>query len=155
MTTPGVGRPSDVLGHRDARFTAHTGLLDPPPGPRPPRRPRAPSESPGGGVGVSASSAGTARRRGGTGPGPLSGRGADRGESRRRTGTALRLAGFHGAVLAVVLGAVVAALVHQFSVSYEALAANDLADELAPTPRRSRGPRRTRACSRRRWRTSR
>ena len=49
---------------------------------------------------------------------------------RRRPGTALRLAGFHAAVLAVVLGAVVAALVHQFSTSYEAIAANDLAGEL-------------------------
>lgn len=57
----------------------------------------------------------------------------DGGRRRRfpfRPGTALRLAGFHAAVLVVVLGAVVAALVHQFSVSYEALAANSLADEL-------------------------
>ncbi|HUY21590.1 MAG TPA: HAMP domain-containing sensor histidine kinase [Acidimicrobiales bacterium] len=49
---------------------------------------------------------------------------------RRRAGTAARLAGFHAAVLAVVLGVVVAALVHQFSLSYEALAANSLVDEL-------------------------
>ena len=49
---------------------------------------------------------------------------------RRRLGTAFRLALFHAAVLAVVLGVVVAALVHQFSTSYEALAANGLADEL-------------------------
>lgn len=37
---------------------------------------------------------------------------------------------FHAAVLAVVLGVVVAALVHQFSTSYETLAANNLANEL-------------------------
>jgi len=49
---------------------------------------------------------------------------------RRRAGTAVRLAAFHALVLSIVLGVVVAALVHQFSVSYEALAAGDLGVEL-------------------------
>ncbi|HVC70008.1 MAG TPA: HAMP domain-containing sensor histidine kinase [Acidimicrobiales bacterium] len=49
---------------------------------------------------------------------------------RHRAGTALRLAAFHAIVLSIVLGVVVAALVHQFSMSYEALAANDLGVEL-------------------------
>jgi signal transduction histidine kinase len=50
------------------------------------------------------------------------------------------LAGFHALVLAAVLGVVVAALVHQFSVSYESLAAADLGDELrAFTTAASRG----------------
>jgi signal transduction histidine kinase len=53
-----------------------------------------------------------------------------RDRHRNRTGTAIRLAAFHGGVLAVVLGVVVTALVHQFSVSYETLAANDLVGEL-------------------------
>ena len=49
---------------------------------------------------------------------------------RHRAGTAVRLAAFHALVLSIVLGVVVAALVHQFSMSYEALAANDLGMEL-------------------------
>ncbi len=49
---------------------------------------------------------------------------------RHRAGTAVRLAAFHALVLSIVLGVVVAALVHQFSMSYEAFAANDLSMEL-------------------------
>jgi len=49
---------------------------------------------------------------------------------RRRLGTAVRLAGFHALVLAIVLGVVVAALVHQFSFSYEAIAARQLVGEM-------------------------
>jgi len=47
-----------------------------------------------------------------------------------RVGTAGRLAAFHALALAVVLGAVVAALVHQFSSSYEAIAARGLVGEM-------------------------
>jgi two-component system OmpR family sensor kinase len=48
----------------------------------------------------------------------------------RRPGTAGRLAMFHALVLAVVLGVVVTALVHQFSASYEAVAARGLVGEM-------------------------
>ncbi len=47
----------------------------------------------------------------------------------RKLGSAGRLAGFHGLVLAVVLGAVVVALVRDFTGSYESLAASSLAAE--------------------------
>ena len=48
----------------------------------------------------------------------------------RRPGTAARLAAFHLAVLGLVLGVVVVALVHQISSSYEQIAAQSLASEL-------------------------
>jgi len=63
-----------------------------------------------------------------------------------RVGTAGRLAAFHALALAVVLGAVVAALVHQFSSSYEAIAARGLVGEMrsfaaeAPPPATSTRP---------------
>ena len=69
----------------------------------------------------------TAHARDGSGPQAGTATG---GHRKHRTGTAFRLAAFHGGVLALVLGVVVTALVHQFSVSYEALAANGLVDEL-------------------------
>jgi len=47
-----------------------------------------------------------------------------------RFGSAGRLAAFHGLVLAVVLGAVVVALVRDFTASYESLAAESLAAEV-------------------------
>ena len=49
---------------------------------------------------------------------------------RPRIGTAGRLAAFHALVLALVLGVVVAALVHQFSSSFEAIAARGLVGEM-------------------------
>lgn len=49
---------------------------------------------------------------------------------RRRPGTAARLAAFHAVVLAVVLGVVVAALVRNFTSSYEAIASRGLSAEL-------------------------
>ena len=49
---------------------------------------------------------------------------------RRRVRTAGRLAMFHALVLALVLGAVVVALVNQFSASYEAIAARGLVGEM-------------------------
>jgi signal transduction histidine kinase len=49
---------------------------------------------------------------------------------RRRSSTAVRLAALHGTILAVVLGAVAAALVSSFSTSYETVAAGSLATEL-------------------------
>lgn len=48
----------------------------------------------------------------------------------RRIGSAGRLASLHAAVLALVLGAVVVALVRNFSVSYEAAAASAIAGQL-------------------------
>lgn len=48
----------------------------------------------------------------------------------RRVGSAGRLASLHAAVLALVLGAVVVALVRNFSVSYESAAASSIAGQL-------------------------
>jgi signal transduction histidine kinase len=67
--------------------------------------------------------------------GPAAGRQTDhdhdrRDRRRRRPGTAGRLALFHALVLALVLGVVVAALVRQFSSSYEGIAARALTGEL-------------------------
>ncbi len=50
--------------------------------------------------------------------------------TRRRTGTAVRLAAFHAVVLVTVLGVVVVALVHQYTASYRSVAARSLGDEL-------------------------
>lgn len=50
--------------------------------------------------------------------------------ARRRVGTAGRLATFHALLLALVLGVVAVALVHQFSASYEAIAARGLLGEM-------------------------
>ena len=58
---------------------------------------------------------------------PTAGSSASR---RRRPGTAVRLAVFHGGVLALVLGVVTVALVRQFSTSYEKVAARGLVQEL-------------------------
>ncbi len=53
-----------------------------------------------------------------------------RSRRRRRVSTAARLAGFHALVLVTVLGVVVAVLVHQFTASYQSVAAQGLAGEL-------------------------
>ena len=50
--------------------------------------------------------------------------------SRRRFGTATRLAAFHALVLVIVLGAVVFLLVRQFTSSYQSVAARALAGEM-------------------------
>jgi two-component system, OmpR family, sensor kinase len=50
--------------------------------------------------------------------------------SRRRVGTAARLAAFHALVLFVVLGAVVVVFIKQFAASYETLGERALASEL-------------------------
>ena len=52
------------------------------------------------------------------------------GSTRRRSGTAVRLAALHGGILAVALGAVAIALVASFSTSYQTVAASGLATEL-------------------------
>jgi len=64
------------------------------------------------------------------GPSPITPGVLDPTPGRLRLGTAVRLAGFHALVLAIVLGVVVAALVHQFSFSYEAIAARELVGEM-------------------------
>ncbi|MGH9086692.1 MAG: sensor histidine kinase [Acidimicrobiales bacterium] len=67
-----------------------------------------------------------ARHTGETG----AGRGAPGERRRRRAGTALRLAAFQTSVLAAVLSIVVVALVHQFSGSYQSVAADALSGQL-------------------------
>ncbi len=64
------------------------------------------------------------------GPTGQVGRGSGVLHHRRRPGTAVRLAAFHAMVLVTVLGVVVTALIHQFTASYQSVAAQSLAEEL-------------------------